>query len=424
MLKRLISKLSGQDASTGKLSYEEARAALESHALKARQFLAGRPDVEPEILYYLASDDEVEIRRLVAANPATPQQANKLLTADSDDDVRCELARKIARLLPGLDTEETVRVRDLAIEVMERLAQDSLPRVRAILAEEIKASTLVPAHLVKQLAQDVELIVSAPILEYSPLLSDEDLIEIIAGARVEGTLAAIARRASVNAPVADAIVASLDVSAIATLLVNPNAQIREEALDRVIEHAADIEAWHQPVVMRADLSVRALRRIAGFVNASLLSTLCKRTGLDEETAVHLNKRMRERLDEEGAKDDGQTADSTAQALVDQALAEGKLDDEFVAEAIDAGDRRRVLCALAALAKVEKPVAERILISQSGKAITALVWRAKLAMRTAVKIQSMVARLPNSKMVLAREGVAFPLPAEEMQWHLGFFGVNA
>ena len=424
MLKRLISKLSGQDASTGRMSYEEARAALESHALKARQFLAGRPDVEPEILYYLASDEEVEIRRLVAANPATPQQANKILTGDSDDDVRCELARKIARLLPGLDTEETARVRDLAIEVMERLAQDSLPRVRAILAEEIKTSTSVPVHLVKQLAQDVELIVSAPILEYSPLLSDEDLIEIIAGARVEGTLAAIARRASVNAPVADAIVASLDVSAIATLLVNPNAQIREEALDRVIEHAADIEAWHQPVVMRADLSVRALRRIAGFVSASLLSTLCKRTGLDEETAVHLNKRMRERLDEEGAKGDGQTADSAAQASVDQALADGKLDDEFVAEAIDAGDRRRVLCALAALAKVEKPVVERILISQSGKAITALVWRAKLAMRTALKIQSMVARLPNNKMVLAREGVDFPLPAEEMKWHLGFFGVNA
>ncbi|MBL9095405.1 MAG: DUF2336 domain-containing protein [Alphaproteobacteria bacterium] len=423
MLKRLISKLSGQEPGQSKMSYEEARAALESHALKARRFLAGRPDVEPEILYFLAGDEEADVRRMVAGNPATPHQANKVLTGDGDDEVRCELARKIGRLLPGMEVDETHRVRDLAIEVMERLARDSLPRVRAILAEEIKSSDRVPAHIVKQLAQDVELIVSAPVLEYSPLLSDDDLIEIIAGARVEGTLAAIARRASVNAPVADAIVASLDVSAVAALLANPNAQIREEALDKIIEHAAAIEAWHQPIVMRADLSVRAVRRIAGFVGSALLSVLCQRSGLDEETAVHLNKRVRERLEAEGLADDGQSADAKAQALVQEAQAQGKLDDEFVLTAADGGDRRAVVFALSALAGVPKTIVERVLISQSGKAITALVWRAKLSMRTAVKVQTAVAHLPSGKILMAREGVHFPLPAEEMAWHLGFFGIN-
>lgn len=424
MLKRLISRLAGQEARKGKMSYEEARAALESHALKARRFLAGRPDVEPEILYYLASDEAVDVRRLVAANPATPQQANKVLTDDGDEDVRCELARKIGRLVPGLAAEETQRVRDLAIEVMERLARDSLPRVRAILAEEIKASTRVPASLVKQLAQDLELMVSAPVLEYSPLLSDEDLVEIIAGARVEGTLSAIARRSSVAAPVADAIVASLDVSAIAALLANPNAQIREAALDKVIEHAEAIEAWHQPIVMRADLSVRAVRRIAGFVSSALLSTLCERNGLDEETAAHLNKRVRERLEEEGVKEDAHSADAKAQALVQEALAGGKLDDEFIVAAADRGDRRVVAAALSQLAQVSKAVVERILISQSGKAITALVWRAKLPMRVAVKVQSVISHLPNAKMLMAREGVHFPLSPEEMAWHLSFFGISA
>jgi uncharacterized protein (DUF2336 family) len=424
MLKRLISRLAGQEARSGKMSYEEARAALESHALKARRFLAGRPDVEPEILYYLASDEAVDVRRLVAGNPSTPHQANKALTDDCDDDVRCELARKIGRLVPGLEVDEAHRVRDLAIEVMERLARDSLPRVRAILAEEIKASPRVPAHIVKQLARDAELIVSAPVLEYSPMLSDEDLIELIAGARVEGTLSAIARRASVKEPVSDAIVATLDVSAIAALLANPNAQIREAALDKVIEHAEAIEAWHQPVVMRADLSVRAVRRIAGFVSSALLSALCQRSGLDEETATHLNKRVRERLEEEGVKEDTGSAETKAMALVQQAQADKKLDDEFVMAAADNADRRVVSCALAVLAEVPKAVVDRILISQSGKAITSLVWRAKLPMRVAVKVQSSIAHLPSGKMMMAREGIHFPLTPEEMAWHLSFFGVNA
>lgn len=422
MLKRLINKLAGREAREGKMSYEEARAALESHALKARRFLAGRPDVEPEILYYLASDDEVDVRRLVAANPSTPQQANKALTDDGDEDVRCELVRKIGRLVPGLEADESHRVRDLAIEVMERLARDTLPRVRAILAEEIKSSPRVPAHIVKQLARDTELMVSAPVLEYSPMLSDEDLIEIIAGAQVEGTLSAIARRSSVKESVADAIVASLDVSAIAALLANPNAQIREAALDKVIEHAETIEAWHQPVVMRADLSVRAVRRIAGFVSSVLLSSLCQRSGLDEETATHLNKRVRERLETEGVEEDTNSANAKAMALVQEAQTQNKLDDEFVVSAAAGGNRRVVSFALAALANVPKPVVDRILISQSGKAITSLVWHAKLPMRAAVTIQSSIAHLPNAKMVMAREGVHFPLTPEEMAWHLSFFEI--
>lgn len=421
MLKRLINKLTGEDPATlGKMSYEKAREALESHALKAREFLAGRPDVEPEILYYLASDESADVRRLVAGNPATPQQANKILTSDGDEEVRCELARKVARLLPGLAEEETARLRDLAIEVIERLAQDSLPRVRAIVAEEIKSSTLVPHHLVKQLAQDVELIVSAPVIEYSPLLSDEDLIEIIASARVEGTLSAIARRAEVKAPVADAIVATLDVSAVAALLVNPNAQIREETLDRLIEQAAEVEAWHQPVVVRADLSLRAVRRIAGFVSSALLEQLSRRSGLDEDTTAHLNKRVRERLEQEGVEQDPDSVDAVARASVAAALAQGQLDDRFVTEAAESGDRRAVVYALAELAQVSRGVVERILISQSGKAITALAWQAKLAMRTAVTIQSTIARLANHKIVMARDGVDYPLPADEMRWHLSFF----
>ena len=60
MLKQMIGKLSERP----RMSYEDARAALETHAHNARRYLAGRPDVEPEILYYLANDDSVAVRRL------------------------------------------------------------------------------------------------------------------------------------------------------------------------------------------------------------------------------------------------------------------------------------------------------------------------------------------------------------------------
>jgi len=424
MLKRLIARVTGGEPSPShKMSYEEARAALETHAHRARHFLAGQSEIEPEILYYLATDQAVEVRRAVAANPSTPQKANQLLARDSDDDVRCELAKKIGRLLPGLDPQESLRVRELAIEVMERLANDSLPRVRAILAEEIKSARDIPAHIVRRLALDLELVVSAPVLEYSPLLSDDDLVEVIAAAQVEGKLSAIARRASVGVAVADAIVASLDVSAVAALLSNPNAQIREDTLDRIIENAAEVEAWHLPVVLRADLSLRAVRRIAGFVASSLIAQLQQRSDLDDETATLLGKRVRERIEVESLGEESGAGEARAAAAVQEAMHDDRLDEEFVLAAVDNGDRRLVACALSCLAKMPKPVIDRILLSQSGKAITALVWRAHLAMRVAVKIQTALAHLPSSKVVLAREGVHFPLSTEEMSWHLRYFGIK-
>jgi uncharacterized protein (DUF2336 family) len=83
----------------------------------------------------------------------------------------------------------------------------------------------------------------------------------------------------------------------------------------------------------------------------------------------------------------------------------------------------VAFALAALAGVPKAIVDRMLISKSGKAITALVWRAKLPMRVSVKIQAAVAHLQGTKMVMAREGIHFPLSQEEMAWHLNYFGVT-
>src|SRR5690606_31749896 len=97
-----------------------------------RASLARRADARPEMLFYLADDPSPEVRRAIAQNPATPAQADLLLAQDADEEVRCQLARKIARLIPDLNETERARVRDLAIETLETLAQDQLPRVRAI----------------------------------------------------------------------------------------------------------------------------------------------------------------------------------------------------------------------------------------------------------------------------------------------------
>ena len=422
MLKRLFKR----DTSTtraDKISYTEARDALETHNIEARRDLAQRHDVEPEILYYLAEDGTTEIRQLVAANPTTPQQANLLLTNDAEDEVRCELSRKVVRLLPDLQAEDQINTLNLAIEVLEKLADDHLPRVRQLLAEEIKDSLIAPRSIIKKLAKDLEEIVCVPIIEYSPLLSDEDLLEIIATAQVKGAIQAVSRRQEVSGDVSDAVVATLDVSAIADLLANPNAQIREDTLDEIIDNAESIDTWHQPLVMRNDLSVRAIRRIAGFVATSLITALAERNELDENIESELKARLKSRIATSPMVDEAIDEETDAVAAAKSAYEQGKLDADFMRDAVDAGDGPLVSTSLALLTGLSRALVDRVLTSKNGKGITSLTWKAGLPMRTAYNIQMKIAKLPANQLIPAKNGVHYPLSEEEMTWHLDYFGIK-
>jgi len=402
------------------LSREQILRILEERTLAAQHELACQSDAGDDVLGYLAAHGGVATRRAVAANLAAPARANQILCRDEDDDVRAELGRKIARLMPDLSREDRQDIRAITIEMLEKLARDQVSRVRAILAEEIKHLHCVPKSVVDALARDLEDIVAQPILEYSPLLSDADLIEIIAGAKAERALSAIARRKFVSGELADVIVGSLDIPAVAALLANPHATIRERTMEKLVESAEAIDSWHQPLTLRPELSARTIRRLASFVGTALLETLAIRTGLDEDTRVHLNRRLRRRLQQ---SEESETAamESAAREIV-CAAQNGCLSDEYMEGVAEAGNKEAVIFALACLAQVAVPTVRRIINSRSAKAVVALVWRAHLSMRVAFKIQSFVMKLVPDQSLAARGGKSFPLSEEEMLWQLNYFRV--
>jgi uncharacterized protein (DUF2336 family) len=380
--------------------------------------LAGKTDAGADVLQYLAQHGAPAVRAAVAANPAAPAVTNRLLADDDAEDVRIELAVKIARLMPGLSQRESSHVFALTIETLECLARDAAVRVRAILAQEIKHLDCIPRDIALTLARDVSTIVAAPILQYSPLLSDADLIEIIACGRVQEVLTAIASRKPVSEPVADRLVQSLDVPAVAALLVNADARIRKETMDRIIEQAEDIHAWQMPLALRADLSARAIRRIGSLVGASILERLAARNDLSDATRIHLNRELRARLAEAPSEADAASPSDT----VAQARKEGRLDGAFVEQAAQAGQREIVALALAGLANVSEQTVKKILSAGNAKPVVALVWHTHLSMRVAFKIQTFVMRLPSRDILPARGGIGFPLSKEEMRWHLNYFNI--
>ncbi len=194
LLKRLLKGVSGGQT----LSYAEAKELAGNEAIEVRRDVAARTDLKPVILYFLAEDPDPEIRRRIAANKATPVHANLLLAADTEDEVRGDLAEKLAALAPRLSAQEQDKMRRMAFEALDALARDQVTRVRQILSEALKDVADAPPEVIRRLARDAELVVAGPVLQYSPVLSDEDLLEIIEANPASGPLGAISRRDGVG----------------------------------------------------------------------------------------------------------------------------------------------------------------------------------------------------------------------------------
>ncbi len=396
------------DQSTNQQTLAQAMQIARNGSVTERCALAGRNDVPPELLFFLAEDVDATVRRVVAANVNTPRQADDFLAQDEDDGVRGAVAEKIGVLAPDVIDERRGQQRTLTIGVLEALALDTAAKVRARLAESIKDVDSAPPEVIsgviEVLARDTAIEVAGPVLEHSSLLSDDVLVDIIQAPGNAGSVSAISRRRGVSSTVTDAIASSGDDAAIAVLLGNESAQIREETLDRLIEDAPAKPDWHAPLVARPKLAGRQIGRLSEFVASALVEQLSKRSDLDAATSRHLQAVMAQRLEEGGG-----TAEPAG----------GGLSEEELAKAVASGRRAKVISAIAVRTGYKDPTVHSILNSGSAKAVTALSWKAGLSMAFAEQLQLRLAYISDRDMLRAVRDT-YPLSEDDMVWQLGMF----
>lgn len=413
------------------LNYDQTRDMAHDSDPQVRSKLAARTDVNPEILYFLAEDKAPEVRKSVATNTAAPRQTHALLAKDEDPEVRFGLAEKLARIAPDLNDNERNKLRQSTLESLNLLARDEITKVRQILSETLKDVTNAPPDVIKSLAMDSELSVAGPVLECSPVLNDEDLVEIISLGTVKGGLNAISKRQGVGEGVSEAIVATNDEEAIADLLGNGTAQIREETLDDLIAKADSVELWHAPLVSRPKLPHGAATRLAQFVADNLMQKLACRDDLDEDTLEAVKSMVHHRISIEGQGDGGASSAHGLDFLqvdppIDVAkrlLAADRLDRNVVGKALHASDHSFVFAALVVKSGLDIKVASKIFASHSNKGVTALIWRAGLPAQLAVMILQRMAGIAPTEIVETVSGGNYSMNKDEMEWQLEYFNAR-
>lgn len=180
----------------------------------------------------------------------------RVLNGDSNIVERDQLFRNMAQLYSYVsdrcDDEQVAQYDEVLCQLAELVESEARVHVAKLLAPLERA----PGNVVVKLAND-EIEVAQPLLEFSNVLSDDDLIEIIANQSEEHRIA-IAGRTQVPERVGEAIVEHGETASVIKLVRNTNAEIGQQALERLAERAASDAAIAADLRGREDLDWKSL----------------------------------------------------------------------------------------------------------------------------------------------------------------------
>lgn len=286
----------------------------------------------------------------------TEDDVKTLLTNPSGEQ-RAETAAKIAA---SFDPEKlTAEEKQLAEDIFLIMVKDAEIRVREALSENLKENPYVPHEVALSLAQDVDQ-VALPVLQFSEVLSDQDLTEIIKSQNSNKQIA-IAGRATVSEEVSEALVQTQDENVVAELVENEGAEISEESFETVVDTLGDSEKVQGAMVNRPVLPVTIIERLVTVVSDAFKDQLASRSHLPAEMAEELLTQSRERAIIGLSTEQDQ---ASVLKLVRQLLSNDRLTPSIILRAACMGNITFLECALAERAGTSVSNA-RALIQDSG-----------------------------------------------------------
>ncbi|MDJ0683598.1 MAG: DUF2336 domain-containing protein [Alphaproteobacteria bacterium] len=282
------------------------------------------------------------------------------LMADPSAENRADTAQKVASQFGRGELSQSES--KMAEDIFEIMVRDAEVRVREALAKNLRAAPNLPHDLALKLAGDISDSVALPIIQFSEVLNDEDLIAIVE-TQSSVRQVAVAERPQVSEAVSDAIVDHGSQDAVVSLVSNNGAEISEQAMVRVVEKHGDVETVQRPLVERAKLPVTVAERLVARISDELKEYLVTHHDLPEEMASDLIMQTRERatvgLVSGGASDD------ELFELIRQLRINGRLTPSIILRALCLGDMPFFEVSMSELANV--PVANaRILLHDEGE----------------------------------------------------------
>ena len=280
------------------------------------------------------------------------------LLEDPSADNRLQTAQKVAEGFG--DGGLTERERAIAEDIFKVMVRDVEVRVREALSVNLQNCAYLSHDIARALAEDVDS-VALPMLQFSAVLSDDDLIEIV-NKHGPTKQKAVAKRETVSEVVSDALVDVGDAEVVSTLMSNAGARIAEPTMEKALDKHGDDVTVSQTMACRPELPIAVAERLVSMVSDSIRDHILKTHDLPPETVTDLIVQSREKatiglLNEKSSAED-------ARDLVVQLYQSGRLTPSIILRALCMGDIRFFEAAVAVLAKVPL-ISARVQIHDEG-----------------------------------------------------------
>lgn len=167
---------------------------------------------------------------------------------------------------------------------MIMLLDDPSPLVRRALADVFASAQKAPRVVVHALAAD-QADVALPVLSRSPLLLEDDLVDLVATGQPEVQLA-IANRALLPRTLAAALAEVGTAEACLALLENPGADIALFSVDRIVDRFGHLAPIRDNLMSRDDLPIATRQSVLAKLSKTLAGFVTARQWLGPEHAEY------------------------------------------------------------------------------------------------------------------------------------------
>jgi uncharacterized protein (DUF2336 family) len=252
--------------------------------------------------------------------------------------------------------------------------RDLAAKVRQALAAAVADSTHLPPQAARQLAGD-EIEIARPVLERSPVLTDEDLVRVVRTNAMQYALA-VAGRARVPKTVSEALVATGHEPVVARLVDDAGAKLSRSTLQRVVEDFRGSEQIHARVIRRPELPYEVVEQLIGVMGERLEWQLVRDRRVPAEEAKALVNAVRERA---AISFTARThADGKLHQKLTEELTAGRLGHERLLLFLRDGDIAGLEIGLALHARLEPTQVRNLLYHDDRRHLAALCIAAGLA----------------------------------------------
>ena len=182
---------------------------------------------------------------------------------------REEIYLAVASLYRIQGTGLNARERALMRDILQRLTGGVEMAIRIALAQRLADDTTAPHDLILMLVDDT-IEVARPLILNSPLLTDADMLRLIAEAGI-GHQEAVAGRPNISEPVTGALVRSNTESVLLALVHNATANISHASYETLVGKSRALVRLQEPLTRRPDLPPQLAGSMCQWVSDTLKS---------------------------------------------------------------------------------------------------------------------------------------------------------